>query len=74
MSTEVAGGFTGRVIGLYAADGTVHFDWFDSNRWRTENAGVRADGGGPPCVRARWAASRPAGDIAAGVWIRRPAG
>ncbi|MET9633839.1 glycoside hydrolase family 43 protein [Lentzea sp. NPDC006480] len=29
LSTEVAGGFTGRVIGVYAATGTVHFDWFD---------------------------------------------
>jgi hypothetical protein len=29
LSTEVAGGFTGRVIGMYAATGTVHFDWFD---------------------------------------------
>ncbi|RKE17115.1 glycoside hydrolase family 43 protein [Streptomyces sp. TLI_171] len=29
LTTEVAGGFTGRVIGLYAADGTAHFDWFD---------------------------------------------
>ena len=29
LSTEVAGGFTGRVIGLYAAQGTVHADWFD---------------------------------------------
>ncbi|MEU4249975.1 glycoside hydrolase family 43 protein [Amycolatopsis sp. NPDC026612] len=29
LSTEVAGGFTGRVIGVYAAAGTVHFDWFD---------------------------------------------
>ncbi|XVV00494.1 glycoside hydrolase family 43 protein [Actinosynnema sp. CA-248983] len=29
LSTEVAGGFTGRVIGLYAAEGAVHFDWFD---------------------------------------------
>ncbi len=28
LSTEVAGGFTGRVIGLYAAEGTVHADWF----------------------------------------------
>ncbi|MFI6124564.1 glycoside hydrolase family 43 protein [Streptomyces sp. NPDC051064] len=28
LSTEVAGGFTGRVIGLYAAAGTVHFDRF----------------------------------------------
>ncbi len=29
LSTEVAGGFTGRVIGAYAATGTVHIDWFD---------------------------------------------
>jgi xylan 1,4-beta-xylosidase len=29
LSTQVAGGFTGRVIGLYAAQGTVRFDWFD---------------------------------------------
>ncbi|MET7517715.1 glycoside hydrolase family 43 protein [Streptomyces sp. NPDC005480] len=29
LSTEVAGGFTGRVIGVYAASGTTHFDWFD---------------------------------------------
>ncbi|MGW2815577.1 glycoside hydrolase family 43 protein [Streptomyces sp. NPDC001415] len=29
LSTEVAGGFTGRVIGMYAATGTVHFDRFD---------------------------------------------
>jgi hypothetical protein len=29
LSTEVAGGFTGRVIGLYAVDGTVCTDWFD---------------------------------------------
>ncbi|RAG80907.1 glycoside hydrolase family 43 protein [Streptacidiphilus pinicola] len=29
LSTEVAGGFTGRVIGLYAAAGSVHFDWCD---------------------------------------------
>jgi xylan 1,4-beta-xylosidase len=29
LSTEVAGGFTGRVIGLYAAEGIVRFDWFD---------------------------------------------
>jgi beta-xylosidase len=29
LSTEVAGGFTGRVIGMYAAEGTVHFDWYD---------------------------------------------
>ncbi|MEU9044834.1 MULTISPECIES: glycoside hydrolase family 43 protein [unclassified Kitasatospora] len=29
LSTEVAGGFTGRVIGMYSAVGTVRFDWFD---------------------------------------------
>jgi xylan 1,4-beta-xylosidase len=29
LSTEVAGGFTGRVIGMYAGAGTVRFDWFD---------------------------------------------
>lgn len=29
LSTEVAGGFTGRVIGVYVASGTVHVDWFD---------------------------------------------
>ena len=29
LSTEVAGGFTGRVIGMYAAAGTARFDWFD---------------------------------------------
>ena len=29
LSTEVAGGFTGRVVGLYAAAGTVRFDWFE---------------------------------------------
>ena len=29
LSTEVAGGFTGRVIGGYAATGTIHIDWFD---------------------------------------------
>jgi beta-xylosidase len=29
LSTEVAGGFTGRVIGMYAASGSVAFDFFD---------------------------------------------
>ncbi|TQE39974.1 glycoside hydrolase family 43 protein [Streptomyces ipomoeae] len=29
LSTEVAGGFTGRVIGMFASAGSVHFDWFD---------------------------------------------
>ncbi|MDT0345739.1 glycoside hydrolase family 43 protein [Streptomyces litchfieldiae] len=29
LSTEVATGFTGRVIGMYATRGSAHFDWFD---------------------------------------------
>ncbi|MET9115325.1 glycoside hydrolase family 43 protein [Streptomyces longwoodensis] len=29
LSTEVAGGFTGRVLGVYAATGSLHVDWFD---------------------------------------------
>jgi beta-xylosidase len=29
LSTEVAGGFTGRMIGVYAIDGDAAFDWFD---------------------------------------------
>ncbi|MEU5098143.1 glycoside hydrolase family 43 protein [Streptomyces sp. NPDC020996] len=29
LSTQVAGGFTGRVIGMYATEGSVAFDWFD---------------------------------------------
>ncbi|MFC5827998.1 glycoside hydrolase family 43 protein [Nonomuraea insulae] len=29
LSTEVAGGFTGRVIGMYASAGHVRFDWLD---------------------------------------------
>ena len=29
LSTEVATGFTGRVIGMYATEGTAWFDWFD---------------------------------------------
>jgi hypothetical protein len=29
LSTEVATGFTGRVIGMYTTRGTVAFDWFD---------------------------------------------
>ncbi|MEU8138895.1 glycoside hydrolase family 43 protein [Streptodolium elevatio] len=28
LSTEVATGFTGRVIGMYAVEGTAAFDWF----------------------------------------------
>jgi beta-xylosidase len=29
LSTEVAGGFTGRVLGMYAVGGDAAFDWFD---------------------------------------------
>jgi xylan 1,4-beta-xylosidase len=29
LSTEVAGGFIGRVLGVYAVDGDAAFDWFD---------------------------------------------
>lgn len=28
LTTEVAGGFTGRVIGMYAIRGSAAFDWF----------------------------------------------
>ncbi|RPE45530.1 hypothetical protein EDD90_8812 [Streptomyces sp. Ag109_O5-1] len=29
LSTEVAGGFTGRVIGMYVTEGRAAFDWFE---------------------------------------------
>ncbi|MGH3245763.1 MAG: glycoside hydrolase family 43 protein [Trebonia sp.] len=29
LSTEVAGGFTGRVVGMFALTGSVAFDWFE---------------------------------------------
>lgn len=29
LSTEVAGGFTDRVIGMFGSSGTVSFDWFE---------------------------------------------
>jgi beta-xylosidase len=29
LSTEVGGGFTGRVIGMFASAGSAHFDWFE---------------------------------------------
>jgi hypothetical protein len=29
LSTEVAGSFTGRVVGMYATEGTVAFDWYE---------------------------------------------
>lgn len=32
LSTEVAGGFTGRVIGMYATRGSAAFDWFGLRR------------------------------------------
>ncbi|MEU8023517.1 glycoside hydrolase family 43 protein [Micromonospora haikouensis] len=40
LSTEVAGGFTGRVVGMYAGAGSVSFDWFDYE----PGDAVRADG------------------------------
>ncbi|MFG2124941.1 glycoside hydrolase family 43 protein [Streptomyces sp. NPDC048710] len=29
LSTEVAGGFTGRVLGMYVTEGSAAFEWFD---------------------------------------------
>ncbi|MGW2821362.1 glycoside hydrolase family 43 protein [Streptomyces sp. NPDC001443] len=29
LSTQVAGGFTGRVIGMYVTEGSAAYDWFD---------------------------------------------
>ncbi|MGW1720577.1 beta-xylosidase family glycoside hydrolase, partial [Streptomyces sp. NPDC002156] len=29
LTTEVAGGFTGRVFGMYATRGSAAFDWFE---------------------------------------------
>jgi hypothetical protein len=29
LSTQVAGGFTGRVIGMYVTEGRAAFDWFE---------------------------------------------
>ncbi|GKQ41665.1 glycoside hydrolase 43 family protein [Streptomyces sp. A012304] len=34
LSTEVAGGFTGRVIGLYVTEGTAAFDWYEHRSTR----------------------------------------
>jgi len=45
LSTEVAGGFTGRVIAMYAAAGTVKFDWFDYEPVRDERPGPDGAGG-----------------------------
>jgi xylan 1,4-beta-xylosidase len=53
LSTEVATGFTGRIIGLYAIEGSVAFDWFDyratatdDDRGRTSGASADDDLGG----------------------------
>ncbi|MFJ9038413.1 glycoside hydrolase family 43 protein [Streptomyces sp. NPDC102406] len=43
LSTEVAGGFTGRVIGPYAAAGTVRFDWVDYTSRTPQGARVPVD-------------------------------
>jgi xylan 1,4-beta-xylosidase len=40
LSTEVAGGFTGRVIGMYAVEGTVHFDWFEYTSLDADSGGA----------------------------------
>ncbi|MFE0257082.1 hypothetical protein [Streptomyces sp. NPDC059010] len=29
MSTQVAGGFTGRIVGMYVTGGGAGFDWFE---------------------------------------------
>ncbi|MEO6090219.1 MAG: glycoside hydrolase family 43 protein [Umezawaea sp.] len=36
LSTEVAGGFTGRVIGMCVTGGTASFDWFDYEEERRD--------------------------------------
>jgi xylan 1,4-beta-xylosidase len=33
LSTEVTGGFIGRVIGMYAIGGSAAFDWYDYEGW-----------------------------------------
>jgi xylan 1,4-beta-xylosidase len=47
LSTEVAGGFTGRVIGMYCTAGTTRFDWFDYE------ALLRPTTAAGPALRAR---------------------
>ncbi|MGX7826413.1 glycoside hydrolase family 43 protein [Actinokineospora sp. 24-640] len=37
LSTEVATGFTGRVIGMYVTEGTAWFDWFSHEPWTSES-------------------------------------
>lgn len=39
LSSEVAGGFTGRVIGMYAAEGAVAFDWYEYTPARNLSTG-----------------------------------
>ena len=39
LSTEVTGGCTGRVIGMYVAAGTVRFNWFDYETLQDEPPG-----------------------------------
>ncbi|MFE2583385.1 glycoside hydrolase family 43 protein [Streptomyces sp. NPDC059378] len=42
LSTQVAGGFTGRVIGMYVTEGSAAYDWFDHGPRPTEpGAGPR---------------------------------
>ncbi len=40
LSTEVAGGFSGRVVGLSAVGGTAWFDWFDSGELSDREPGA----------------------------------
>ncbi|WP_328817785.1 beta-xylosidase family glycoside hydrolase [Nonomuraea cypriaca] len=37
LSTEVATGYTGRVIGMYVTEGSAGFDWFDYRGSRPED-------------------------------------
>ncbi|ROT29632.1 glycoside hydrolase family 43 protein [Micromonospora sp. HM5-17] len=43
LSTEVAGGFTGRVIGCYAAEGAVQIDWFDYRALSLDRLAIATD-------------------------------
>jgi hypothetical protein len=38
LSTEVATGFLGRIIGLYVVDGTAAFDWFELGPAESDDA------------------------------------
>jgi xylan 1,4-beta-xylosidase len=38
LSSEVAGGFLGRLIGMYAVGGTAAFDWFDYDEIRNSES------------------------------------